>query len=112
MSEENRVETATPGESALAKPKAGWMLKIATALAALMNMALGTLLGAGQAHDAATLAGIAVGGGVVAPAIVVLLFQAVPRFRNGRARAWIFFWASLLLLLAGVGQLGSMRLQG
>ena len=112
MSEENRVGTATPGESGPAKPKAGWILKIVVALVALLNMALGALLGAGQAHDAAMLAGIAVGRGLLTPAIVVLLFQAVPRFRNGRARAWIFFWASLLLLLAGVGQLGSMAAKG
>ncbi|RME59112.1 hypothetical protein D6779_05050, partial [Candidatus Parcubacteria bacterium] len=100
MAENDRIQGETPAaDDKDQSPGAGWLLKISVVVVFLLDFALSGLLGVRQAQNLSMLVGIAVGRALFAPAIVVLLFQLFPRFRNTRSRLKIFLWTSVLLIL-------------
>lgn len=83
-------------------PSTPGLWRVFGTLVALFNLLLYLGVSMMQSRPISESVGYAVGGALVWPAIIVLLFRIGKRFRNPRSAWKIFFWTSAVILFTGL----------
>lgn len=105
--------TANPPTLDTAPGNAGFILTLLAASIVILNGALSFFLAVATdpGRDVSHLIGYISGRVLIAPLIVVALFQIGKRYRNPRSQIKVLFWASLVVLVSLLGSFASLASQ-